>query len=71
MYKMQNVFIPLKLHSQGKTILVRNAERGVRNDFTTLRFAHKENYIFIRMSVVQRSEARSAFRTPHLLDLVV
>ena len=24
---------------------VRNAERGVRNDLTTLRFVHKENYI--------------------------
>ena len=24
---------------------MRNAERGVRNDLTTLRFAHKENYM--------------------------
>ena len=26
-------------------MIVRNAERGVRNDLTTLRFAHKENYM--------------------------
>ena len=34
-----------ELRKQGKIILVRNAERGVRNDFTTLRCAHKENYM--------------------------
>ena len=37
----------------------------MRNDLATLRFAHKENDIFIRMSVVQRSEDNSAFCVLH------
>ena len=43
---------------------MQNAERRMQNDFTTLRSVHKENYIFIRMSVVQRSEDNSAFIRP-------
>ena len=59
--RMQNDLIPLTLHSQGNEL---NAERGVRS---TERLCSAElrkqgnYYIFILMSVVQRSEDNSAF----------
>ena len=38
-----------KLRKQGKIILVRNAERGVRNDFAPLSYANKEIIILLSL----------------------
>ena len=42
MYKMQNVFIPLTLHSQGKVYECRTQNAECRTGFIPLRYTHKE-----------------------------
>ena len=62
---VRNDLIPLSLHSQGNEL---NAERGVRNAerLCSAELRKQGNYyIIILMSVVQRSEARSAFCVLH------
>ena len=46
---------------------MRSAECGTRNDFTTLRFAHKENYMNAeRPCLNAERRMQSTERAPHL-----